>query len=42
MMRLDSSLKIIEFSGFLKSSQMDVVYEPFLNFRYFLDLPTRS
>ena len=32
MMRLDSSLKIMEFSGCLRSSRIAFVYEPFLNF----------
>ena len=31
-MRLDSSLNFKGFSGFLRSSRIDFVYEPFLNF----------
>ena len=36
-MPLDSSLKIIEFFCFLRSSRTGFVYEPFLNFHFFLD-----
>ena len=41
MTRLDSSLKITEFSGFLRSSLIDFVYEPFLIFSLLL-FPVRS